>query len=289
MLTQSASTDFDRYQKQLHSFPMLGAEEEARLAKRWRDYSDRAAVHRLLASHLRLVVTVARSFRGYHLPLAELVSEGNVGLVEAAKRFDPEKGVRFSTYALWWIAAAMQEYILRSWSLVRMGTKRSERVLFYNLRKLKSRISALQEGDLHPDQVRFIANHLDVREQDVVEMNRRIDGDLSLNMPMGQAHQAIEWQDVLVDVRPNQEDQLGEDQEFERRRQIFREALTELNDRERYVFEMHRLAEEPMSLRVLALELGVSHERVRQIDVRAFDKVCEAVRRRFAPAISRNS
>jgi RNA polymerase sigma-32 factor len=277
MLTSLHTTDV-RYQRQLRRFPLLEADEEAQLAKRWREQFDREAVHKLLTSHLRLVVAVARSYRGYGLPISELISEGNMGLMEAATRFDPEKGARFSSYAVWWIKAAMQEYVLRTRSLVKIGTRRSERILFFNLRKLKSRIGAMQEGDMRPDQVRFIAEHLEVGEKDVVEMNRRLGGDISLNMPVREEGLPIEWQDLLADERPSQEKLLAESDEFEQRYQALREALATLSDRERYVFEMRRLADEPLSLEVLASRFGVSRERVRQIEARAFGKISRSVR-----------
>jgi RNA polymerase sigma-32 factor len=278
MLTSRQNTDAIRYRRQLRRFPMLAADEEARLAKRWREHSDQEAVHKLVTSHLRLVVAVARSYGGYGFPFSELISEGNIGLMEAAKRFDSEKGVRLSTYAVWWISAAMQDYILRSWSLVKMGTRRSERTLFFNLRKLKNRIGVQQEGDMHPDQVKFIAKHLEVGEHDVVEMNRRLGGDASLNVSMRGEEHSIEWQDRLADERPHQEALLAQNDEFNRRYQALSEALTTLGDRERHVFEMRRLVDEPLSLEVLALKFGVSRERVRQIEARAFEKICRAVR-----------
>ena len=270
--------DVIRYQKEIQRFPLLQPEEEAKLAKHWRESADRKAVHKLLTSHLRLVVKVARSFRGYGLPFSELISEGNVGLIQAADRFDPEKGFRCSTYAVWWIRAAIQQYILRSWSLVKIGTKQSERTLFFNLRKLKNRIAALQDGDMHPDQVKFIAKHLEVGAQDVVEMNRRIGGDISLNLPISNEQHTGEYQDWLVDERPNQEQQLAENDEFELCFEALRQALSTLGDRERNVLEMRRLADEPVSLEVLATTFRVSRERVRQIEAQVFEKVCKAAR-----------
>jgi RNA polymerase sigma-32 factor len=277
MATSWQTADTIRYHQQLRRFPLLEAEEEMRLARRWRERSDREAVHKLLTSHLRLVARVARSYLGYGLPLSELISEGNIGLIEAAKRFDPEKGVRFSTYAVWWIRAEIQEYVLRSWSLVKMGTRRSERILFFNLRKLKNRIAALQDGDMRPDQVKFIAEHLEVGAQDVVEMNRRLGGDVSLNLPIREPH-TVEYLDCLVDDQPNQEQRLAENDELEYRNSALRDALSMLGDRERSVFEMRRLSDEPVSLYTLATRFGVSPERVRQIEARAFEKVRRAVR-----------
>ena len=279
MLTSWQTADTVRYHQQLRKFPLLEAEEEMRLAKRWREHSDQEAVHKILTSHLRLVVRVARSYLGYGLPLSELISEGNIGLIEAAKRFDPEKGVRFSTYAVWWIRAALQEYVLRSWSLVKMGTRRSERTLFFNLRKLKNRIAAVQDGDMHPDQVKFIAEHLQVGAQDVVEMNRRLGGDVSLNLAIKEEPNSVEYLDCLVDEQPNQEQRLAENDELKCRNSALRDALSMLGDRERRVFEMRRLADEPVSLYALATRFGVSPERVRQIEARAFEKVRKAVRK----------
>lgn len=279
MLTSWQTADTVRYHQQLRKFPLLEAEEEMRLAKRWREHSDQEAVHKILTSHLRLVVRVARSYLGYGLPLSELISEGNIGLIEAAKRFDPEKGVRFSTYAVWWIRAALQEYVLRSWSLVKMGTRRSERTLFFNLRKLKNRIAAVQDGDMHPDQVKFIAEHLQVGARDVVEMNRRLGGDVSLNLAIKEEPNSVEYLDCLVDEQPNQEQRLAENDELKCRNSALRDALSMLGDRERRVFEMRRLADEPVSLYALATRFGVSPERVRQIEARAFEKVRKAVRK----------
>jgi RNA polymerase sigma-32 factor len=221
-------------------------------------------------------------YRGYGLPISEVISEGNVGLMQAVKRFEPEKGFRLATYAMWWIKAAIQEYILRSWSLVKMGTTANQKKLFFNLRKAKSRISALDEGDLRPDQVKLIAKRLGVTEQDVVEMNRRLGGDASLNAPIRDEGDAGEWQDWLVDDAPSQERTLVEAQEFDNRRSALADALGVLNDRERRIFEARRLADDPITLEELAEEFGVSRERVRQIEVRAFEKVQKAVRSRVA-------
>jgi len=285
MLTSLQTADVIRYQKEIRRFPLLQPEEEATLAKRWREYADREAVHKLLTSHLRLVVKVARSHRGYGFPLSDLISEGNLGLMQATKGFDPEREVRFSTYAVWWIRAAIQDYILRSWSLVKIGTKRNDRTLFFNLRKLKSRIAALQDGDLHPDQVKFIAQRLDVGPQDVLEMDRRLGGDVSLNLPIRGEQQTGEYQDQLVDEQPSQEQRLAEQDEFEVRFDALREAIGTLGDRERYIFEIRRLADEPMPLETLALKYGVSRERVRQIEAQAFEKVCRAVRQGYEQKI----
>jgi RNA polymerase sigma-32 factor len=278
MLTCSATADFVQYQRQLRRFAMLQAKEEAQLAKRWREHSDREAAHELITSHLRLVVPISRSYRGYGLPISELVSEGNIGLIQAVKGFDPERGVRFSTYAIWWIKAAIRKYILRSWSLVKIGTTRSERILFFKLREEKSRVAAPHDGDMRLEQVKLIAERLDVRKRDVLEMNQRLCGDVSLNVHLREDEHASEWQDLLLDERPDQEMLVAENDEFERRCRDLRVALTTLGDRERYVFEMRRLADEPVSLAALASKLGISRERVRQIEYRAFEKIRRAMK-----------
>jgi RNA polymerase sigma-32 factor len=252
------------------------------LAKSWREHGDRDAAHRLVTSHLRLVAKIAMGYRGYGLPISEVISEGNVGLMQAVKRFEPDKGFRLATYAMWWIKAAIQEYILRSWSLVKMGTTANQKKLFFNLRKAKSRISALEEGDLRPDQVKLIAKRLGVTEQDVVDMNRRLGGDVSLNSPIRDEGDSGEWQDWLVDESASQESRLAESEEADNRRKALGEALTVLNERERRIFEARRLVDEPITLEELADEFGVSRERVRQIEVRAFEKVQKAVKNRIA-------
>ena len=256
---------------------MLEPQEEYMLAKSWREHGDRDAAHRLVTSHLRLVAKIAMGYRGYGLPISEVISEGNVGLMQAVKRFEPEKGFRLATYAMWWIRAAIQEYILRSWSLVKMGTTANQKKLFFNLRKAKSKISALEEGDLRPDQVQLIAKRLGVTEKDVVDMNRRLGGDASLNAPIRDDGDAGEWQDWLADNSPSQERVLEESEELDNRRKALGAALSVLNDRERRIFEARRLAEDPITLEELADEFGVSRERVRQIEVRAFEKVQKAV------------
>jgi RNA polymerase sigma-32 factor len=271
-----------RYLKQIWRFPMLESQEEYMLAKSWREHGDRDAAHRLVTSHLRLVAKIAMGYRGYGLPISEVISEGNVGLMQAVKRFEPDKGFRLATYAMWWIKAAIQEYILRSWSLVKMGTTANQKKLFFNLRKAKSRISALEEGDLRPDQVKVIAKRLGVTEQDVVDMNRRLGGDVSLNSPIREEGDSGEWQDWLVDDSISQETRLAESEEADNRRKALGEALSVLNERERRIFEARRLADEPITLEELADEFGVSRERVRQIEVRAFEKVQKAVRNRIA-------
>jgi RNA polymerase sigma-32 factor len=261
---------------------MLEPQEEYMLAKSWREHGDRTAAHKLVTSHLRLVAKIAMGYRGYGLPISEVISEGNVGLMQAVKRFEPEKGFRLATYAMWWIKAAIQEYILRSWSLVKMGTTANQKKLFFNLRKAKSKISALEEGDLRPDQVQLIAKRLGVTEQDVVDMNRRLGGDVSLNAPIREDGDSGEWQDWLVDDSTSQESRLVESEESDNRRKALGEALTVLNDRERRIFEARRLADDPITLEELADEFGVSRERVRQIEVRAFEKVQKAVKNRIA-------
>jgi RNA polymerase sigma-32 factor len=261
------------YLKEIQRFPMLEPQEEYMLAKSWREHGDRNAAHKLITSHLRLVAKVAIGYRGYGLPISEVLSEGNVGLMQAVKRFEPEKGFRLATYAIWWIKAAIQEYILRSWSLVKIGTTANQKKLFFNLRKAKTKISALEDGELRPDQVQVIAKRLGVTEQDVVEMNRRLGGDVSLNAPIREDGDSAEWQDWLVDESPSQESRLVESEEFDNRRKALGEALTVLNDRERRIFEARRLADDPITLEELANEFGVSRERVRQIEARAFEKV----------------
>ena len=278
----TAESGLTRYLEEIRRFPMLEPQEEYMLAKRWREHGDRDAAHRLVTSHLRLVAKIAMGYRGYGLPIAEVISEGNVGLMQAVKRFEPEKGFRLATYAMWWIKASIQEYILRSWSLVKMGTTANQKKLFFNLRKAKSKISALEEGDMRPDQVKLIAKRLGVTEQDVIDMNRRLGGDASLNTPIREEGDSGEWQDWLVDDAPSQERILAENQEFGNRRKALGEALSVLNERERRIFEARRLADEPITLEELADEFGVSRERVRQIEVRAFEKVQSAVKNRVA-------
>ncbi len=278
----SAESGLTRYLEEIRRFPMLEPQQEYMLAKRWREHGDRDAAHKLVTSHLRLVAKIAMGYRGYGLPISEVISEGNVGLMQAVKRFEPEKGFRLATYAMWWIKAAIQEYILRSWSLVKMGTTANQKKLFFNLRKAKSKISALEEGDMRPDQVKLIAKRLGVTEQDVVDMNRRLGGDASLNAAIREDGDAGEWQDWLVDESPSQERILVESEELDNRRKALGQALEVLNDRERRIFEARRLADDPITLEELANEFGVSRERVRQIEVRAFEKVQKAVKNRVA-------
>ena len=285
----TAESGLTRYIEEIRRVPMLESHEEYMLAKRWREHGDLEAVHKLVNSHLRLVARIAKGYRGYGLPISELISEGNVGLMQAVKRFEPEKGFRLATYAMWWIKAAIQEYILRSWSLVKMGTTVNQKKLFFNLRKAKSKISVLDEGDLRPDQVKLIARRLGVTEQDVVDMNRRLGGDVSLDAPIREDGNSSEWQDWLVDEHLDQETTLAASKEFGGRRKALASALSVLNDRERRIFEARRLADDPITLEDLAAEFGVSRERVRQIEVRAFEKVQRAVKNRIAAMEARPS
>src|SRR5437764_3097727 len=278
----NGESGLSRYLAEIRKFPMLEPQQEYMFAKRWREHDDRDAAHHLVTSHLRLVAKIAMGYRGYGLPISEVVSEGNVGLMQAVKRFEPEKGFRLATYAMWWIKASIQEYILRSWSLVKMGTTANQKKLFFNLRKAKSKISALDEGDMRPEQVKLIAKRLGVTEQDVVDMNRRLGGDMSLNAPIREDGDSGEWQDWLLDDSASQETRLVESEESDNRRKALGEALLVLNERERRIFEARRLADEPITLEELADEFGVSRERVRQIEVRAFEKVKKAVRHRIA-------
>jgi RNA polymerase sigma-32 factor len=278
----TAGSGIDRHFKEIQRFPMLDPQEEYLLAKRWREDGDRDAAHRLIISHLRLVAKIARGYRGYGLPLADLISEGHVGLLQAVERFEPERGFRFSTYAVWWIKAAIQEYILRSWSLVKMGTTANQKKLFFNLRKAKSQISALDEGDMRPDQVKLIAKRLGVTERAVIDMNRRLGGDASLNDTIREGAGSMEWQDLLVGESPDQERVLAASEEFDNRRNALSVVLGALNARERRIFESRRLAEDPLTLAELADEFSLSRERVRQIEARAFEKVQTAVKNRVA-------
>jgi RNA polymerase sigma-32 factor len=276
----AGESGLSRYLTEIRKFPMLAPDEEYMLAKRYKEHGDRDAAHRLVTSHLRLVAKIAMGYRGYGLPIGEVISEGNVGLMQAVKRFEPEKGFRLATYAMWWIKAAIQEYILRSWSLVKMGTTANQKRLFFNLRKVKGQIQALDEGDLRPEQVTSIATKLGVTEEDVVSMNRRLGGDTSLNAPLrADGESSGEWQDWLVDESPGQEERMAESEEADNRRQLLRDAMGVLNDRERRIFEARRLADDPITLEELSTEFGVSRERVRQIEVRAFEKVQKAVKK----------
>src|ERR1700732_4054704 len=278
----NGESGLSRYLAEIRKFPMLEPQQEYMLAKRWREHDDRDAAHQLVTSHLRLVAKIAMGYRGYGFPISEVVSEGNVGLMQAVKRFEPEKGFRLATYAMWWIKASIQEYILRSWSLVKMGTTANQKKLFFNLRKAKTKISALEDGDMRPDQVKLIAKRLGVTEQDVIDMNRRLGGDASLNAPTREDGDSGEWMDWLVDDSINQESRLAESEQSDNRHKALGEALTVLNDRERRIFEARRLADDPITLEELAEEFGVSRERVRQIEVRAFEKVQKAVKSNIA-------
>jgi len=269
-----------RYLEEIRKFPMLEPGEEFMLAKRWQKHGDSEAAHKLVTSHLRLVTRIAMGYRGYGLPIGEVISEGNVGLMQAVKRFDPDKGFRLATYAMWWIRASIQEYILRSWSLVKMGTTAAQKKLFFNLRRMKGQIKALEDGDLRPDQVKKIATTLGVPEDDVISMNRRLGGDASLNAPVrADTEGGGEWQDWLVDEAPDQEERLVESEELSQRKAYLAKAMATLNERERRIFEARRLAEDPATLEDLSEEFGVSRERIRQIEVRAFEKVQAAVQK----------
>ncbi len=267
-----------RYLTEIRKFPMLAKDEEFMLAQRWKEHQDPAAAHRMVTSHLRLVAKIAMGYRGYGLPIGEVISEGNVGLMQAVKKFEPDKGFRLATYAMWWIRASIQEYILRSWSLVKMGTTAAQKKLFFNLRKAKSAISAFQEGDLRPEQVSEIATKLGVLDEEVVSMNRRLSGpDASLNAPMRMDGES-EWQDWLEDTGAvSQETQVAESQERTQRMSLLEAAMTELSDRERHILTQRRLQDEPTTLEELAVSYGVSRERIRQIEVRAFEKLQKAM------------
>src|SRR5450756_267714 len=278
----TAESGLTGYLCQIRQFPMLEPHEEHMLAKRWREHGDHKAAHKLVNSHLRLVAKIARGYRGYGLPISDVISEGNIGLMQAVQRFEPERGFRFATYAVWWIRAAIQEYIRRSWSLVKMATTHNQRKLFFNLRKAKSKISALDEGDMRHDQIETIAKRLGVTKQDVIDMNRWFSGDASLNAPIRDDGDSGEWQDWLVDEGASQETTLAARDEFDYRRKAVASALSVLNDRERRIFEARRLAEDPITLADLAAEFGVSRERVRQINVSSFEKVQKAVKNRVA-------
>jgi RNA polymerase sigma-32 factor len=258
---------------------MLEPNQEYMLAKRWQEHQDADAAQTLVTSHLRLVARIAMGYRGYGLPIGEVISEGNVGLMQAVKRFDPDRGFRLATYAMWWIRASIQEYILRSWSLVKMGTTAAQKKLFFNLRRVKGQIQALEEGDLKPEHVKQIATKLGVPEEDVISMNRRLSGDASLNAPVRADQESGEWQDWLVDDVPDQEERLAESEELALRRSYLQRAMGGLNDREKRIFEARRLQEDPATLEDLSTEFGVSRERIRQIEVRAFEKIQKAVQK----------
>ncbi|MEX0406161.1 RNA polymerase sigma factor RpoH [Aquibium sp. LZ166] len=275
----SGEGGLSRYLEEIRRFPMLQPQEEYMLAKRFAEHGDTNAAHKLVTSHLRLVAKIAMGYRGYGLPIGEVVSEGNVGLMQAVKKFEPDRGFRLATYAMWWIKASIQEYILRSWSLVKMGTTANQKRLFFNLRKVKGKIQALEEGDLKPEQITEIATRLNVSEEEVISMNRRLSGDASLNAPIRATEgESGEWQDWLVDDSQSQEDMLVEQDELDNRRGLLKSALMVLNDREKRIFEARRLSEDPLTLEELSGEFDISRERVRQIEVRAFEKVQDAVK-----------
>jgi len=280
----SGEGSLTRYLQEIRKFPMLEPEEEYMLAKRWKEHEDSEAAHRLVTSHLRLVAKIAMGYRGYGLPLSELISEGNVGMMQAVKRFDADRGFRLATYAMWWIRAAIQEYILHSWSLVKMGTTAAQKKLFFNLRKLKGQLQAVEDGDLSPENLKKIATELDVPEADVISMNRRLASpDHSLNAPLRSDSEG-EWQDWLVDETESQEQRLGDRQELGLRRDLLEKALTHLNERERHILGERRLKDNPTTLEDLSQQYGISRERVRQIEVRAFEKLQKAIK---AAAIER--
>jgi len=270
--------NLSRYLQEIRKFPMLEPNEEFMLAKRWREHEDTEAAHRLVTSHLRLVAKIAMGYRGYGLPLSELISEGNVGMMQAVKRFDPDRGFRLATYAMWWIRAAIQEYILHSWSLVKMGTTAAQKKLFFNLRKIKGQMQAIEEGDMTPEQVARVAKELGVPEQDVISMNRRLGAqDHSLNAPL-RIDGDGEWQDWLVDETESQETRLAESEEYGKRRTLLRDAMRGLNERERHILIERRLKDDPTTLEDLSQQYGISRERVRQIEVRAFEKLQKSIR-----------
>jgi RNA polymerase sigma-32 factor len=279
VVVMSPDGGLSRYLTEIRKFPMLARDEEFMLAKAWKEHQDPEAAHRMVTSHLRLVAKIAMGYRGYGLPIGEVISEGNVGLMQAVKKFEPDKGFRLATYAMWWIRASIQEYILRSWSLVKMGTTAAQKKLFFNLRKAKSQISALEEGDMRPDQVHEIAVKLGVLDEEVISMNRRLSGpDSSLNAPL-RSDSESEWQDWLQDdTQVSQETALADSEEKDIRMSLLQEAMTELSDRERHILTERRLKDDPSTLEQLAAQYGVSRERVRQIEVRAFEKLQKAMR-----------
>lgn len=276
----SPDGNLSRYLEQIRSFPMLEQKQEYMLAKAWKERGDVDAAHQLVTSHLRLVAKIAMGYRGYGLPVADLISEGNLGMMHAVKKFEPEKGFRLATYAMWWIKAAIQEYILRSWSLVKIGTTAGQKKLFFNLRRIKGQIQAIDDGDLKPEQVTHIATQLDVSEAEVISMNQRMAGnDRSLNVPLSRDGEGSgEWQDWLEDDAEDQETTFAEHEEFSARQRLMLDAMQDLNEREQRILQARRLAEPPLTLEDLAAEFGVSRERIRQIEVRAFEKLQKAVR-----------
>ena len=278
-MTLSPEQGLNRYLQEVRKFPMLDRDEEFMLAKRWIEQQDSNAAEKMVTSHLRLVAKIAMGYRGYGLPIGEVISEGNVGLMQAVKKFDPDKGFRLSTYAMWWIRAAIQEYVLRSWSLVKMGTTAAQKKLFFNLRRLKGQMKAIDDGDLTPDHVAKIATKLGVKEEEVTSMNRRMGhgGDASLNVSIGGEDGSSEWQDWLQDDTDSQEEILGQDQEHNAKMELLKKAMSALNEREQDIISKRRLADKPMTLEELAVIYDVSRERIRQIEARAFEKLQEAM------------
>ena len=278
-LTLSPEQGLNRYLQEIRKFPMLEKQEEFMLAKRFAEHGDTEAAEKMVTSHLRLVAKIAMGYRGYGLPIGEVISEGNVGLMQAVKKFDPDKGFRLSTYAMWWIRAAIQEYVLRSWSLVKMGTTAAQKKLFFNLRRMKGEMKAIEDGDLRPEHLKKIATDLNVKESEVISMNRRMlgGGDASLNVQIGAEDGSTQWQDWLKDESDSQEDMLADEQEHDARMDLLRDAMADLNDRERDIFQRRRLAESPLTLEELAKVYGVSRERIRQIEARAFEKIQKAM------------
>ncbi len=274
----SSDNGLNRYLQEIRKFPMLKADEEYMLAKNYKEHQDPQSAQKLITSHLRLVAKIAMGYRGYGLPISEVISEGNVGLMHAVKRFEPEKGFKLATYAMWWIRASIQEYVLRSWSLVKIGTTSAQKRLFFNLRKVKGQIAALEDGAMHPEHIKQIADKLNVSEKEVVSMNARLSGDSSLNAPMNSEEGASEWQDWLIDSTPDQETVLGNSEEHNERMELLNKAMEVLNEREAEIFKSRRLLDKPLTLEQLAQKYNVSRERIRQIEVRAFEKVQEAVK-----------
>jgi RNA polymerase sigma-32 factor len=281
----SGEGSLTRYMQEIRQFPMLAPEEEYMLGKRWREHGDTKAAHRLITSHLRLVAKISMGYRGYGLPIGEVISEGNIGLMQAVKKFEPDKGFKLATYAMWWIKASIQEFILRSWSLVKMGTTANQKKLFFNLRRVKGQIQALEEGDLKPENVKIIAKKLGVHEEEVISMNRRMGGDTSLNAPL-KSEAESEWQDFLVDDSDNQETVLVQNEESQQRNGFLKAALDKLTDRERRVIEARKLRDDPATLDDLSKEFDVSRERIRQIEVRAFEKLQKAVKNAAQAALA---
>jgi len=282
----SPEQGLNSYLQEIRKFPMLEKDEEFRLAKRWVEDGDTAAAEKMVTSHLRLVAKIAMGYRGYGLPIGEIISEGNVGLMQAVKKFDPDKGFRVSTYAMWWIRAAIQEYVLRSWSLVKMGTTAAQKKLFFNLRRMKGEMKALEEGDLKPEHLKKIATDLGVKETEVTSMNRRMSGggDSSLNVTVGGEDGSAQWQDWLTDDSDTQEEILGQSQEHDARMDLLKDAMSDLNEREQDIITKRRLAEKPMTLEELAKVYSVSRERIRQIEARAFEKLQAAMLAAAQPA-----